>query len=327
MSKRVVVNDNKTVGGTLINDELTKSDFDVEVDVVDAETSTELVDILEGAEALVAAAGVPITAEVIEATESLSAVGRAGIGCDNVDFEAALEHDVTVINVPSYAIEEVSTHALALLLACVRKLPQYGQNLSSGGWNWQVGQPIERMREQTLGVVAFGNIARRFVEKVRPFDLEVIAYDPYVDQTEMNAYGVEKTSFEDLCERANLISIHAPLSEESEGLFDRAAFGRLPDDAILVNTGRGPVVELDALYDALVSGDLLMAGLDVFEQEPLPPDAPLRDLDNVVITPHSAWYSETSQEEVYRLLAQDIIRVFEGQEPEGKLNPNKVLWR
>lgn len=327
MARRVVVNDNKALGGTLIEDELAKSDIDIEVDALHIETVSELIDTLEGADALAAAAGVPITADLIEQVDSLEAIGRTGIGCDNVDIEAALENSVTVINVPSYAIEEVSTHAMALLLACVRKLPLYDQYLKESGWDWRIGRPIERLRGQTLGVVAFGNIARRFVEKVHPFDIEILAYDPYVDQSEMDAYGVKKISFDALCERADLISVHAPLTDETKGLFDRAAFEQLKDDAILVNTSRGPVIELDALYEALASGDLMMAGLDVFEDEPLPDDAPISDLDNVVLTPHTAWYSDVSQEEVYRLLAQDIIHVFEGKEPTGKLNPAEIPWR
>lgn len=329
MTRRVVVNDNKALGGALIKDELADSDVDVDVDVeaVCVDTLSSLIDVLEDAEALVAAVGVPITADVFAAADSISAVGRAGIGCDNVDLGAARDHGVTVMNVPTYAIEEVSTHALAQLLSCVRSLPQYDHDLKTGGWDWRVGRPIERVRGQTLGFVAFGNIARRFVEKVRPFDLEVVAYDPYVDREEMAAYGVEKTSFEDLCERSTLLSVHAPLSEETEGLFDRAAFERLPNCAILVNTGRGPVVDLDALADALEAGDLAMAGLDVFAMEPLPTDSPLRGRDDVVLTPHAAWYSETSQREVYRMLARDIVRVFEGDEPEGKLDPDEIPWR
>lgn len=328
MSFHVIVNDNKLLGTELITEELTDLDGEgvFEVERVSVETVDALVEAVKGADVLVAAAGVPITAEFFDRVPSLQAIARTGIGTDNIDLLAAKDHGVTVLNVPTYAIEEVSTHALSLLLACARKLHHYDADMKAGTWDWKPGRPIERIRGRTVGVVSLGNIARRFVEKVSAFDVEVVAYDPYVDSEEMAELGVRKVSFEELLAEAEYISTHAPLTSETERLFDAEAFEKMNSRTILVNTGRGPVVDERALCDALASGTLEAAGLDVFETEPLPEDSPLLDREDVILSPHAAWYSETSMQEVYRLLARDVERLEAGEEPVGKVDPSEIPW-
>jgi D-3-phosphoglycerate dehydrogenase len=299
----------------------------VEMVVSQAGSPEEIVAAAEGEEidALLTATHIPITETVFEGIDSLRFVSSYGIGVDHIDLEAANDHGIPVSNVPDYSIDEVSSHALALLLACARSVVRYDRHVDDGGWEWEVGAPIERLRGKTLGLVAFGKIARRVAEKAAGFDLEVVAYDPYVDADEMAARGVEKVGFEELLERSRYVSVHAPLTTESRGMFDADAFARMREESVLVNTARGPVVEEAALVDALEDGPLRAAGVDVFEEEP-PEGSPLLDREDVLVTPHVAWYSERSREVLARSVARDVVRVLDGGEPEGEVDPDEA-WR
>ena len=257
----------------------------------------------------------------LDGTETLQVVGRAGIGVDNVDVAAATENGITVVNVPDYALEEVSTHALALLLACVRAVPAYDRSVKAGEWDWTVGAPMHRMAGKTLGLVGFGQIARRLAARLRTFGLEVVATDPHVDAATMRDYGVERVSFEAVLERADYLSVHAPLYQETRGLLSTAEFERLDDDCIVVNTGRGPVIDEAALVDALDRGEIARAGLDVLESEPPAPDSPLLDRDDVVCTPHAGWYSEESRADLSESVARDVAAVLRGDAPENPVDP------
>jgi D-3-phosphoglycerate dehydrogenase len=261
----------------------------------------------------------PITAEVFEALPDLEVVARYGIGVDNVDLEAATEHGVPVVNVPSYCEEEVSTHALALLLSCVRRTALYTDQIHSGGWDWTAGQPIHRIRGGTLGLVGFGKIPPYLVGKVAGFDLECLAYDPYKSAEEIADGGAEKVGFEELLERSDFVSVHTPLTDETRGMFDADAFAAMKDSAILVNTARGPVVDVDALATAIEAGDLAAAGVDVMPDEP-PESNPLADVDEVVLTPHVAWHSEESILDLRRNAAEDVRGVLSGEPPRNPVN-------
>ncbi|PSO46328.1 MAG: hypothetical protein BRC32_06320 [Actinobacteria bacterium QS_8_72_14] len=205
-----------------------------------------------------------------------------------------------------------------------RSLPAFDDALREGIWSREPGVAIRRLRGRTLGLLAFGDIARRAAEKAQGFGLDILAYDPYVDADEMSSRGVTPVDFGALLERSELLSVHAPLSEETRGLLDAEAFAAMGEDVILVNTGRGPVIEEAALLDALDDGTVAKAGLDVFETEPLT-DSPLTDREDVILTPHVGWYSEDSRRDVIRSVAEDVRRVFEGEEPRGRVNPG-VAW-
>ncbi|MHB9288861.1 C-terminal binding protein [Halobacteriales archaeon Cl-PHB] len=261
----------------------------------------------------------PTTAAAFEAFPDLRVLAVTGIGVDHVDLDAASAHGVQVVNVPDYCVEEVSTHAVSLLLAVARQLGAYDRDVRDGGWDWRVGQPIHRLAGRTLGLVGFGDIPRRVAEKLSGFDLEVLAYDPYVDDAVLAEYGVERADFETLLHRADLVSVHAPLTDETEGLFDAAAFARMQETAVLVNAARGPIVEERALAAAVAEGEIAGAGVDVFAEEP-PGDTPLADLDRVILTPHAAWYSEEAAREVREQATADVVRVLEGDEPENPVN-------
>ena len=329
MTYRVVLSDQKTIdvetGREVFAEAGSESgtgiDVELEVQTPSPRTPEAVLDALEGADGLIVDAATPVTAEVLERAASLRVIGRAGIGVDNVDVVAAAANDVVVLNVPDYAIEEVSTHALALLLACVRKVPLYDREVKNGHWSWEDGRPLHRLQGKTVGLLAYGAIARRFAEKLAGFGVEVIAHDPYVSSEAMADAGIEKVDRETLLETSDVLSVHAPLTDETENSLDAEAFGTMPEDAIVVNTARGGVIDSDALEEALSSGAIAAAGLDVFDPEP-PEDSPLLDRENVVLTPHTAWYSEESRRELSRSIAGDVLRVLNGEEPNSPVDPD-----
>lgn len=256
---------------------------------------------------------------VFEELPSLRAVGRYGVGFDTIDLDAATANGVQVMNVPDYCEDEVSTHAFALLLSCVRRTAFYDSKIKAGTWDWKAGQPIHRLRGRTLGLAGFGKLPQQLAEKAEPFGFEVIVYDPYIDHTVCEEYGVERVEFEELLERSDAISVHTPLTDETRGLFDGEAFAIMNEDAVLINTSRGPVVDTDALATALDTGEIDGAGLDVLPEEP-PEGSALLDRDDVVLTPHVAWYSEESIGDLRRETAADVGRVLRGETPKNPVN-------
>lgn len=290
----------------------------IELTTGDAETAADVIEQAEGADALLNQYA-PITAEVFEALDSLQVVARYGIGVDNVDLAAATAHDVRVVNVPSYSEEEVSTHAFSLLLSTLRQIPKLSDQIRSGTWDWKAARPIHRIAGRTLGFVAFGKIPQILARKFEGFDVDFVAYDPYQTEAELAEHGVTKVDFETLLDESDFVSIHTPLTDETEGLFDAWAFERMKDSAVLVNTARGPVIDELALASAIETGEIAGAGLDVMREEP-PDSSPLFDLDDVVITPHIAWYSEESMEILRSEAATGAKAVLEGTDPDAVVN-------
>jgi D-3-phosphoglycerate dehydrogenase len=293
---------------------------EVTIETADLGSESDIVEAAANATALIVGVDDQVTEIVIERCEQLQIVARAGVGVDNVDVEAAADHGVTVVNVPEYCTEEVSTHAVSLLLAGVRRLGIYDRAVERGQWSWQDGQPIHRLSTKTVGFHSFGQLAKRTAEKLASFECDLIAADPYVESEEMADYGVDKVSLDELFSHADHISIHAPLTDETRHLFDRDAFEQMSDTAVLVNVARGPIVDEEALRWALENGEIAAAGLDVLESES-PEESPLAERDDVIMTPHAAFYSEESVTDLNEHLARDIQAVFDGQEPEGLIAP------
>jgi len=323
MEYTVVLCDNKTVDPQTQSDILESAGIAIEI--LDEKTEEAVVEAVQGADGLIVDAATPVTARVLAASETLRVVGRGGIGVDNVDLEAATDEGITVVHVPDYCLDEVSTHALSLLLTCVREIPTFDGRTAGGTWDWTEGRPLHRMRGHTLGLVGFGGIARRLASKVRAYQLDVIAYDPYVKATTMDDYAVEKVSFDDLLDRVDYLSIHVPLYEVTEGMFSTREFERLGEHVVLVNTARGPIVDETALLEALENDEIHRAGLDVLEREPPAPDNPLLGRDDVVVTPHVAWYSEESRRDLSRGVASDVAAVIKGEEPTNPVDP-ELPW-
>ncbi|AFK18246.1 C-terminal binding protein [Haloferax mediterranei ATCC 33500] len=272
------------------------------------------------ADAVVTDINTPVTADSL-AELDLQVVARAAVGFDNIDVDAAAEHGVVVTNVPAYCTDEVATHSVALLLSCIRATPSYDRAVRAGDWPATPGRDLHRMMGRTLGFLSFGAIAQRTAELCSGFGLDFVAYDPYVGDDVLDEYGVERVSLDELYDRADYLSVNAPATPETRGMVDSDAFDALSDDAIVVNTGRGEVIDEDALVDALREGDIAAAGLDVFEKEPLAADSPLRELENAVLSPHAAWCSVEAKAEVNEQTASDIKRVFAGEEPTAKVEP------
>ena len=249
------------------------------------------------------------------------AIGRFGLGVDNIDIAAAAELGITVTYVPDYCMQEVSDHAMALLLALARKVSQSNALVQTGRWDMPAVVPIHRLAGRVLGLVSFGNIPRALAPKAKAFGLRVVAHDPYVPQHALAAAGVESMSFDRLLEISDFVSIHAPLLPATRGLFNAEVFRKMKQGACLINTARGPLVDEDALLAALDSGRLAGAALDVVAVEPLPKGSRLIGRDNVVLTPHTGFYSVEALNELQTKCAADVARVLSGEKPVYPVKP------
>ncbi len=258
----------------------------------------------------------PVSQRVIEAMTRCQAIIRYGIGVDNIDQVAARKQGIRVVNVPDYGTDEVSSHAVALALAVGRRIGLHDAEVRAGRWSTGVLQPMVRWRGRTLGLVGFGRIARMTLEKLRGFGFgRVLVYDPGTDLPQ----GVERTDVDQLCAQADVISLHAPLNENTHHLINARRLAMMRPTAIVINTARGGLVDADALYETLKARRILGAGLDVFEQEP-PGAHPLFELDNVTVTNHMGWYSEESMRELQLKTTQEAVRVLRGEAPLHWIN-------
>lgn len=272
-----------------------------------------------GADAVLNASA-KLTSRVIETLKDCLVIARYGIGVDNVDIPAATANGIILCNVPDFCFEQVSDTAMSLILAATRKVCQMSHLIKQGVWNRNLAQPIHTYGKQTLGLIAFGNIARTLTKKARPFGFKIIAYDPYVAPEVGREHGVELVDLDTLLRESDVISIHAPLTEETHHLIAEAELKKMKPSAFLVNTGRGPVVDGAALYRALKEGWIAGAGLDVMEKEPPDPKDPLLTLDNIVLTPHYASYTEESYYELRVKAAQGAASVLRGEFPKYFVN-------
>lgn len=264
-----------------------------------------------------------VSAESMDAT-GCSVVSRYATGIDGIDIDAATERGIRVTRVPTYCNDEVGMHALSLALTFVRGLPAYDASTAAGRWEWGDAAPLRSVSDLTFGLLAFGNKGRSTGEKARALGFDVCAYDPYVDDADIEAAGVRPVGFEALLSEADVLSIHTPLTAETEGLVDADALATLDDDAIVVNTARGRVLDEAALLEALDEGRLGGAGLDVLRQEPPADDNPLLGRDDVVVTPHAAWYSTRTARELRRLGTEIAVAAYEKRETEGIVNPSTI---
>jgi len=243
------------------------------------------------------------------------AIGRFGLGVDNIDLAAAGQLGITVTYVPDYCMHEVSDHALALLLALARKIPRSNALVQAGRWEMSALVPIHRLAGRVLGLVGFGNIPRTLAPKARALGLRIVAHDPYVSPQALSAAAVEGMSLDHLLEISDIVSIHAPLTPATRGLFNAEVLQKMKKGALLINTARGPLVDEAALVAALDSGRLGGAALDVVAVEPLPKDSKLIGRDNVILTPHTAFYSLEALNELQTKCAADVARVLSGEPP------------
>jgi D-3-phosphoglycerate dehydrogenase len=267
-----------------------------------------------------------ITADMIREMKKCRIISRFGIGVDNVDIEAATRAGIVVTKVPDYCIDEVSDHAMALLLSLIRKIPFSSARAHAGRWEMPAVVPIHRLRGTVLGLVGFGRIPQLVAPKAQAFGMRVVAYDPYIPAGVMEKAGVGRAEFLELVKTSDYISIHSPLLPETRHMFNAEVFRQMKPGALLVNTARGPIVDEAALARALDARQLAGAALDVLEQEP-PVNSPLFGRDNVILTPHTSFYSVESLEELQTKAAEEVVRVLSGQAPRNPVNPEALATR
>lgn len=254
-----------------------------------------------------------LTGDLLRQLKRCKAIGRFGLGVDNIDLPAAKELGISVNYVPDYCLREVSDHAMALLLALARKVPLSNKLVQSGRWEVPPITPLRRLDGQVLGLVGFGNIPRALAPKAKSFGLRVVTHDPYVSPDALAKAAVEDASFDALLGMSDFISVHAPLMPATRGLINADAFRKMKKGAYLINTARGPLVDEAALVAALDSGHLGGAALDVVTTEPLAKDSALLGRDNVILTPHTGFYSVEALEELQTKCASDVARVLSGE--------------
>jgi D-3-phosphoglycerate dehydrogenase len=286
---------------------------------------SEVIDAARNAHVIMCDAS-PITRNVIHSLPKLVGVVEYGIGYDNIDVNAATEKDVLVCNVPDFITSEVADHAVALILALIRKLDRIGRSTRDGKWNWREFRPVSSLEGKTVGIIGFGNIGRQVAERMRSFGTRTIAYDPYVSREAMEKLGARSSNLDELLRTSDIISIHVPLNKETKQLIGRKELAKLRDSVILVNTSRGSVIDQEALVESLRKGRIGAAGLDVLAKEPPSPTDPILGFENAIITPHIGWYSEQSSSRLQENVALEAERILTGKPPKHPVNP-EVLSR
>lgn len=321
MAAFVAVHTDPPAGNTLENERAELARVDAELLVPGAGAGGPLVSLLVRADAVLNTV-LPLTAGDVASMARCRVIVRTGVGVDNVDVAAATAAGIVVACVPDASIEEVSNHALGLLLALSRKLVRLDRALRGGRWDRTLLAPMGTIHGQTLGVVGFGRIGQALCRKALALGLRVVAYDPLVPPSAIAAAGANVVSLEELLRTSDFVSLHAPLAPGTAYLIGERELALMPPGAFLINTARGGLVDQVALTRALQSGRLAGAGLDVFEQEPLPTGDPLLALDNVILTPHSAAFSDTSVREIRRRSGEAAASVLAGRWPRGLVNPD-----
>lgn len=253
-----------------------------------------------------------MTREVMESLPRLKGMVRYGVGVDNIDVEAAQALGIEVANVRGYCTEEVADQALALLLACARNLIPHALSVRQGKWHLRRQPPLHRLRGQILGIIGLGRIGRALAARAQSLGLRILAFDPYLTEEEMAQAGAHKVELRTLLAEADYVSIHCPLTDETRHLIGARELAQMKPTAYLINTARGGVVDQIALVEALREGRLAGAGLDVLEAEPPDPHDPLLQLENVILSPHMAWYSEEAAQDVVVGAFAEVARMVRG---------------
>jgi D-3-phosphoglycerate dehydrogenase len=265
-----------------------------------------------------------VTPAVVRAAPGLRVIGRYGVGVDNIAVSTATELGIPVTNVPVYCVDEVAEHALALILTLARGTALYDASVRDGGWDLAVGMPLHRISGSTLGIVGFGHIGQALATRARALGLTLLVNDRSATIDEVEPFGATLVDLDELLAASDFVSLHVPLTPETNGLIDARRIALMRPNAFLVNCARGAIVDLDALARALAEGRIAGAGLDVFVPERLPVDHPLVGMRNVALTPHVAFYSEESIAELQRRATQNVIDVLTGGRPEHIVNAQEL---
>lgn len=296
--------------------------IDPEIRMSKSASADDILAVAKGADGIIVCYA-KLPGELLRQLDKCKVIGRTGLGVDNIDVDAATELGITVTYVPDYCLHEVSDHAVAMLLSLARKIPFSNSLVQAGRWEMPAVVPIRRLEGQTLGLIGFGGIPRLVAPKAKAFGLRVITHDPFVPKDVLDAAGVAGVSLDDLFAQSDFVSVHAPLLPDTKHLLNAAAFGKMKKGVLVVNTARGPLIDEKALVAALDSGKVGGAALDVVEVEPLPKDSPLLGRDNVILSPHTGFYSVEALEELQTKAASDVARVLSGEKPVYPIAPKK----
>ena len=296
------------------------TDIGAEVIIANCSTTQEVIDTCKDADGIMVNLA-PMPAEVIEQLQKCKIISRYGVGYDNVDVAACTKKGIYLANVPDYCAEEVSDQALALLMACARKVARRDAQVRAGQWNIGKADPIYRIAGKTFSFLGFGIIGRCLYRKIKGFGFSrILIYDPFIDAATIKSMGAEKVEWEEALKESDYISIHMPLNDKTRGIINAEAFNKMKSTAIIINTSRGPIIDEKALIDALTKGRINSAGLDVHTKEPLDKDNPLMKIQNCVLTDHAGWYSEEAMSELKRKVAENVKDVLLTGKPKYPVN-------
>ena len=317
MRKKVVIVDYREEGF-----ELEKKAFlseDTEVFICITRNEDELIEFIRDAYVVIFTFSI-ISKNVINQLTNCKMLIRYGVGLDNVDIRAASEKGIYVCNTPNYGTYAVAEHAFALLVSVNRKLLLFDQQVRNHIWNMESISPVYSLSNKRLGIVGFGNTGRYISKMAAAFNMEVVVYDPFISEETAKEYEVKTSDFEELIHDSDHISIHAPLTEETRHLFNNNVFQKMKKTSIIINTSRGGLINQNDLIKALKTESIAGAALDVFENEPLDQHSELLALNNVVLTPHVAWYTEESIVNLHQEVIDDVLRVLRGNIPKNVVN-------
>lgn len=318
MSKfTVVVSDSPFPDDQPFIDELQK--IDCEVIFADLNDKDSFYDLCGRADGMIVTYA-DINSEVIGKLKKCRVLARTGVAVNNIDVKEATKNNIYVTNVVTAQVDDVSNHAVAMLLTSVKKIPLLNNHVKDGNWSLKIAQPIHKLAGRTLGLAGFGHIAKEVARKVKAFGINVIAYDPYVDQEVFDKFDVKKVEFEDLVTESDFISVHLPLNKTTKDMFGFKEFGKMKANMYIINTARGGIINEEALIDALDKNRIAGAGLDVLATEFPGKTHPLYKYPNVIITPHSAYYSEECVQDLQTMAANELVRVLSGEKPFSLVN-------
>ena len=258
-----------------------------------------------------------LTRKVLEKLPKCKVIARYGVGIDSVDLKAATNLGIIVANVPDYCVDEVADQALSMILALIRKTAFFDQKVKSNEWDFRQGRPIHRIKGKTLGLIGSGRIGLEVAKRISAFGVRVMAFDPYLQKAPQ---GIELMDFDTVLKESDFISIHCPLNESTHHLLGEKEFQKMRKKPLIINTSRGPIIDEQALIQALDKGQVSGAGLDVLEKEPPDPQNPLLKMENVIIAPHISFYSEESISELKRRTAENVSSALLGKWPRSVVN-------
>lgn len=298
------------------------NDVDAQVEAYQYKDANSILSVAKDADAIIVQFA-KMPKEIINNLDKCKIIAKYATGFDGIDLEAATEKGIYVCNVPDYCRDEVSSHGVALLMEMARRVGKYNDWTHSGNWSSMEGKQ-HNLRNQIIGVISFGRIAKSFIEKIKPLcdNIWVSDMEDYAD--DIRSFGATPKTFEEIIEGADYISIHCPLLESTYHMFNKEVFKKMKNSAVVINVARGEIISEEDLVWAIENKEIGGAALDVLEEEPPRVDNPLFGYDNVIITPHTAWYSEESQRILQSTPAEEIVRVLNGEEPLNVVNKEVI---